>query len=141
MIRYGLLQEGEFLVVELFGRVDKKTMSSFMEHLFRQKELTLGIKKVLMDYRNAVMDIEIDDLDEIARLRVANSHVLKNIQTVHLVATAHQTAFSTLFSGKVPKMISDIGICSTLNRAIQLLGLDYTKDKLEEGINNLPFSY
>lgn len=141
MIRYGLLQDGKFLVVELFGRVDKKTMSSFMEYLFHQKELTLGIKKVLMDYRNVVMDIKIDDLDEIAQLRVAYSDVLKNNQTVHLVNTAYETASATLFSEKVPKAVSYIGICSTLNRAIQLLGLDCTKDELEESITNLTFSY
>lgn len=141
MITYGLLREGKLLVVKLYGRVDKKTLSSFMEYLFHQKNLMPGIEKVLMDYRNAVMDLKMADLDEIARLRVANSDVLKNIQTIHLVATAHQTAFTTLFSEKVPKTVSDIGICSTLGRAIQLLDIDFLESELENHIQNLAFSY
>lgn len=141
MITYGLLKEGKFLVVKLSERVDKKTLSLFMEYLFHQKELVPGIKKVLMDYREAVMDIKMADLDEIARLRVAYSDVLKNIQTAHLVATAHQTAFTTLFSEKVPKTVSDIGICSTLGRAIQLLDINISERELEEQIQSLAFSY
>lgn len=140
MITYEFLREGKLAVIRFSEDIDKKTMTSFLEYLFRRKEAP-GITKALIDYRDAILNIDVTEIGDIVKVRLDYSYIVKNVQTVHLVSTSYETAFTILFAQKIPPKIADTSVCSTLGHAIQLLDLDFTEAELEERIQNLAFVY
>ncbi len=140
MITYEFFLEVKLTVIKFSGKIDKKSLMSFLDFLFHKKETT-EVSKALLDYRDSILDIPINELGDIVKLRLDNSDAMEKVQTIHLVNSSYETAFTTLFSQQIPKKIADIAVCSTLSRAIELLDINLSLSEMENQLENLKFSY
>jgi hypothetical protein len=97
---------------------------------------------ILSDFRNAKLNFNISYIPALIEFQDAKTTGFRhNIINVLLVDTPKETAFSTLFSMKFPKGNTLIHVCSTINKTIQLLQLDWTNQELEDVIKNLAFQF
>lgn len=140
MIYYEFLFENKLLLVRITGDIDKKTMLSFLNFLFHIKE-TSGVSKAIMDFRKTVFQFSLKDLEEIVKLRIESSDLVKEIQVVHLVKTSFETAYTMLYAQQIPQEVDNIEVCSTLKRTIQFLALDLSEEALEGALEHLAISY
>lgn len=140
MISYEFLLDGKLIIIKLTGIIKKETLASFLEYLFTRKE-TPEVSKVLLYYPDARLNFSIDEINDFVDLRLNNLDIVMKLKTVHVVDSSFETAFAFLYSRRIPDNLADIEVCSTLERSIQLLGIHFQEDVLEERIQNLAFSY
>ncbi len=142
MIRLESFCQGTVVFIKYRGRIDRSFMISFMEFLYSNVDRDV-LEKALIDFRNAEMDFEIDTLREIADLRV-NLYAegfIKRLTSVYLVSEAKSTAYTTLYSRKLPEEHIRLEICSTMEYALRFLSLDMTVKEAEEKLSNLAVEF
>ena len=93
MIAYDFLLGGKLAIIKFSGKIDKNTLISFLESLFKRKE-TRVVEKALLDYRDAVLDIEIADVNDIVKVRLDYANVVNRFHTVHFRDHENQTILS-----------------------------------------------
>lgn len=133
MIHYDLFENDSFIIVKYPKSFDEDLIISFMKFMFYNLEHE-KIKKILIDFRDCKPNFEIDSLNDIKNARL---EFYDGIQTVYLVNSSIETAYTLYFA----KNFKNINICSTIEYAIKLLNINTSKDELEDTISKLTKKY
>ena len=140
MIRYEFFEQNRFVIIKYSGNIDMATLVLFLETASSKIDKTI-LKKVLMDFREASLIFDMDDLAIVSNFRLSIADSLNNVTSVFLVRNVTETVYTTLLAESIPKHIDDIHIYSTVNSANSILHLDITNKDLEYKIENLAFQF
>lgn len=134
IIRYQIFKEKRLEVHKFIGDWVTSQFAAFLSEL--KQELDFGsVEKILVDFREANLQPLVHDLDLVIQLRIEN--LCKNFSIVHLVDKPSSTALAHLFQDKLTKRGYFYEYCSTMDYALQILGLNETAAEMEEILKNL----
>lgn len=140
MINYEFWEQYGIVLIKLSGTIEKTTLISFLEYLIPKID-NLKFRKVIMDFRKAHFNINIDEVESFKKVRLNFMNQFKSELTIYLVERAYETAFLTLVANEIPEDVSKIQVCSTLERIIMLMDIDTSIEMLDEKLNHLQHSF
>ncbi|HEY4789043.1 MAG TPA: hypothetical protein VIH57_23505 [Bacteroidales bacterium] len=140
MIQYEYFEEGELIIFKYRGAIDKPTLISFIEYIYKETDAT-NLKKILSDFRDATIAFEEDDLKDIAHARAFYSKGFPATRTTYLVGGPRDTVITTLVSDQYFNEITNVNVFSTIEFCIRSLDLQITDKELSDRINNLKHTY
>lgn len=135
-IEYDFLEKENIFIQKYIGNFTIEHYLKFMNFLIKTEKWK-SVNKILSDFRNVDMQQAFDELDKLATFREKN--IKKEYFNVFLVDNPCSTAVANLYQEKLNKY--DYSYCSTLDYAINLLGLKKSKKELEYILNNLKNKY
>lgn len=138
MISYDFFDKDSLLIAKFSGGIDKDSLINFMQFIYTQTNVEY-LGKVLVDYRNAIVNFDDDDLKEISECR---ERLLKRPNTnVTLVNSPKPTALATIVSESYYPKQTEYNICSSLECCIVRLKLKISTTELNNMIENLKFRF
>ena len=132
-VQYQFFQEKNLLVQKYIGDFTEEQYTTHVNKVLENPEWKY-VKKVLTDFRQVNLDLDLTNLDELIKLR--NETVRKKLLVVFLVDEPNSTAIVHLYKDKLSKKY-DYKYCSTMNLALGLLKLNETENEMEDILKNL----
>jgi hypothetical protein len=137
MIRFDSCDQNRLVIIKYTGIIDKTFLISFMEFLYSKVNKEL-LEKALIDFRDAEIAFNIEDLKEVLMWRVHYSKGFSHsLRSVYVVQEAKETAFTTKYAKDLPQNVATIIVCSTMFYAIRSLDINFSVDEIEDKIKRL----
>ena len=131
--------DDDLLLIKYDGPIDINELTAFIEFILLKFDKV--IRKTIMDFRTAKINIDLEGIESLTKVRMKFSNSINHLHTVHLVNEVNETVYSTLYSLEIPQHVSKVEVCSTIENTIKLLQLDMTSQQLEAKLKNLASSY
>lgn len=136
MINYEIFKEQKLIIVKYLGNMTEPLLISFIVFIF-DKIKNEPVNLLLNDFRESFFDFDLKQLRNIIKVRIEKASEENYLKAVHLIENVQQTTYSVLYNEMLQTKYVDINICSTIEYAINLLGLELSVNELENKINSL----
>lgn len=136
MINYEIFKEQKLIIVKYQGNMTEPLLISFIVFIF-DKIKNEPVNLLLNDFRESFFDFDLKQLRNIIKVRIEKASEENYLKAVHLIENVQQTTYSVLYNEMLQTKYVDINICSTIEYAINLLGLELSVNELENKINSL----
>ncbi|MFN8255995.1 MAG: hypothetical protein U0W24_09930 [Bacteroidales bacterium] len=140
MINYEYFDNSSLLIVKFRGKIDKRTLYSFIEFIYTKTNVE-HLTKWVSDYRDSDLIFNANDLKDITELRSKYLKGSSYNSTVFLVGNPKDTVFSIIISENYYAGLSNCKICSTLETCLNFLSIDINIEEFRNRINNLKFEF
>ena len=127
--------DDELLLIKYDGPIDINELITFIEFIYLKFDT--AVRKTIMDFRTAKLNIDFEGIEKLKNARMKFSNRINHLHTIHLVSEVNETVYSTLYSLEIPRNVSKIEVCSTIENTIKLLQLKITSQQLENRLKNL----
>jgi hypothetical protein len=135
-IQFDLVSEDHLLIQKYVGAIDRKFLLGFLQYLSSEFNLT-NINKILIDVRECNPVFDNNDISLISNFRKENIKLANNVLTVILAQSPKTTVFSIIYNALTQNTNNTYEVCSTTEKAISFLNLDYATDEMEMKIELL----
>lgn len=133
IVKYKILEENELLIIKFIGDFSIEDYSKYVLKLIKQPHFD-DINSVLTDLRNTKSDMAFKNLHVLIKFRKNN--IKNNYLNVMIVNDPLTTAAAHLYKEYL-KELYNYEYCSTVEYAIELLGLTDIREKIITELDKL----
>lgn len=139
MITYEIFEQQKLMLIRYAGKIFEEDLMEFIPLAFKIAEKN-EIKLVLDDFRNAIFKFDLKALSKIIEVAVNCAKRYNDFKEVHLIDSIIETTYTLIYNEKIKENYS-LKVCSTIEFAIDYLGLSIHQQVLESSIQNLKFKF